>query len=304
MLSVKERLSPDLQPKVDSLGTILYNTINSKPRAGVVDRDQIVNFFGLKQGEFHEDGFYEIRGLRNPVAGNIARVGTFEGDRTLWYPAKVGDLKDMLSRAAHRIDVEFGMRAWKDLREGRAPQEAQRLLSGGRSLEGASFMYSDQKSAEALESIRLIDFGSGDGAMPLLASIFKTPAIGIEIDPELMKMAQQNKISAANAGLLGPEPEFIQGSFFDEDVLNRVLRPDKKEDIRVLYMSVKPMTWKLLRSLIPHLRSDDYLLVYRELLTLSPEYPEMKDRLEVVSEVRPIFADLGDRELNLYRVTK
>ncbi len=302
MLSSLEFKRPEAQRKVDDLWNILTQTITAQPLSGEVEINQVADYYGYSQGEFPADGFYKIRGFRSrATAGDIMRAGTYGGERTFWYPANVGHLKIMLAEASHRIGGDFGVQGYLDYVQGRATEQEKSPFKG-RSLEGAAFGYADQKEREALARVRLIDFGTGDGAMPLLASMFEVPAIGVDIDPELLGMARQNKIQAQKAGLLGSEVEFVEGSFFDEVVLSSLLASKDDRAIRLLYMSVIPITERLITTLLPYLRVNDYILTYRERLSEDPEkFLTLKDKLEVKTEVRPFFSEHGE-SYGLYRV--
>lgn len=293
MLPGREYKTEEARGKSRALHSILRGTIDTKPLVGNISTHELAEYFGNNRGAIpDEDGFYKFWGSGTPIEGRIVRIGSFEGSRTFWYPAKLEHLRGSLGLASHTIDVDFSVQAGLAFRQGEVPEAA--TIRPDR-LERASWVYGDQKGQEALARVRLVDFGSGTGDMPILAAMFGTPSMGIEIDPELSEMARENKVQASNGGLLKAETKLIKGSFFDEELLKKVLGPKNNQDILVCYMSLIPITWKLLPFLIPKLNQGNYLLVYKEALSQDPRFPTVQDKLEVKLE-RPSGPFLRDDE--------
>ena len=90
----------------------------------------------------------------------------------------------------------------------------------------------------------LYDLGSGDGRIPITAAKkFGTRGVGIDIDPERIKEANEN---LKNAGV-GDKVKFIQGDLFQQDlskatVITLYLLPALNLKLRPTLLKLKPGT--------------------------------------------------------------
>jgi SAM-dependent methyltransferase len=100
------------------------------------------------------------------------------------------------------------------------------------------------KLAEINESDLLYDLGSGDGRIPIAAAKhFGVRAIGVEIDAELVSLANEN---AKKTGV-SDKVSFVQGDLFELDfsdatVLVIYLFPDINLKLRPKILKMKPGT--------------------------------------------------------------
>ncbi len=91
---------------------------------------------------------------------------------------------------------------------------------------------------------RLIDLGSGDGRIVITAALrFKVPGFGVEIDPSLVKVSNDN---AARAGV-GGLAKFAVQDLFDTDlsqatVITMYLLPDVNLQLRPRLLKLAPGT--------------------------------------------------------------
>jgi len=90
----------------------------------------------------------------------------------------------------------------------------------------------------------LYDLGSGDGRIPITAAKkFGTRGVGIDIDPERIKEANEN---LKNSGV-GDKVKFIQGDLFEQDlsqatVITLYLLPALNLKLRPKLLKLKPGT--------------------------------------------------------------
>ena len=100
------------------------------------------------------------------------------------------------------------------------------------------------KMAEVKAGDVLYDLGSGDGRIPITAAQrFGTRGVGIDIDPQRIKEANEN---AQKAGVTD-KVKFIEGDIFKEDfsqatVLTLYLLPDVNMKLRPKILDMKPGT--------------------------------------------------------------
>jgi hypothetical protein len=90
----------------------------------------------------------------------------------------------------------------------------------------------------------LYDLGSGDGRIPITAAKkFGARGLGIDIDPERIKEANEN---LKNSGV-GDKVRFVQGDLFEQDlsqatVITLYLLPDLNLKLRPTLLKLKPGT--------------------------------------------------------------
>jgi hypothetical protein len=96
----------------------------------------------------------------------------------------------------------------------------------------------------------LVDLGSGDGKVVLIASLFGVKAVGIEFDQDLIE------ISTKIRDELKLKAEFIQGDFFEHDL--------SKHDI-IFINPDKGFEYKLENKLLKEMKPKTKLFVYNNL---------------------------------------
>lgn len=89
----------------------------------------------------------------------------------------------------------------------------------------------------------LVDLGSGDGRIVIAAARRGAQALGIEYNPEMVKLSQKN----AEKELLSDRATFIQGDIFESDfsqasVVTMYLLPHLNEKLRPTLLNMKPGT--------------------------------------------------------------
>jgi len=89
----------------------------------------------------------------------------------------------------------------------------------------------------------VVDLGSGDGRMVIAAAKRGARAIGVEFNPEMVKLSRQH---AAEAGV-GDRATFIEGDMFEADlskatVLALFLLPQNLERLEPKFRALKPGT--------------------------------------------------------------
>jgi SAM-dependent methyltransferase len=100
------------------------------------------------------------------------------------------------------------------------------------------------KMAEVKGSDMLYDLGSGDGRIPITAARrFGTRGVGIDINPERIKEANEN----AQKAKVTDKVKFIEGDLFEQDfaeatVVTLYLLPDVNLKLRPKIMAMKPGT--------------------------------------------------------------
>src|SRR5687768_12561488 len=97
--------------------------------------------------------------------------------------------------------------------------------------------------AKVTASDYVIDLGSGDGRMVIAAAKRGARALGVEFNPEMVKLAQQR---AAEAGV-ADRATFVQGDMFEADiskatVLALFLMPDNLRRLEAKFRALKPGT--------------------------------------------------------------
>ena len=90
----------------------------------------------------------------------------------------------------------------------------------------------------------LYDLGSGDGRIPIAAaSRFGTRGVGIELDPDLVEVANENRRRAG----VEDKVVFVQGDLFEQDlsaatVITLYLLPQLNMKLRPTLLKLKPGT--------------------------------------------------------------
>ena len=90
----------------------------------------------------------------------------------------------------------------------------------------------------------LYDLGSGDGRIPITAAKkFGTRGLGIDIDPERIKEANENLKTSG----VGDKVRFVQGDLFEQDlsqatVITLYLLPELNLKLRPTLLKLKPGT--------------------------------------------------------------
>ena len=90
----------------------------------------------------------------------------------------------------------------------------------------------------------LYDLGSGDGRIPIAAAVrFGTRGVGVELDPDLVRLANENR---ARAGV-EDKVTFVQGDLFEQDlsratVITLYLLPQLNLKLRPTLLKLKPGT--------------------------------------------------------------
>jgi precorrin-6B methylase 2 len=89
----------------------------------------------------------------------------------------------------------------------------------------------------------LIDLGSGDGRLVITAAKAGTRGLGIEYNPDLVKLSKKNAEKEGVSGLV----QFIQGDIFESDfskatVITMFLLPEINLKLRPKLLSLKPGT--------------------------------------------------------------
>jgi hypothetical protein len=273
-------------PDLVGIQRILDTTLGGKTISGTVGIDELQTVFDHNNGQDfpHYDGYFHVTGLVTPSEGNLVRIKTTPDGKTLWYPTKVDDLTEAIKQAQRQIKRVAGDGVFENFAE---------LKASGVDIN----VELARKEHEALERYKVIDFGCGDGRMPIVAAAHGLPSIGIDLDKELLQMATTNISSAAKGGLLTAPAEVISGSFFDDDVLHKATQENAAKPNSVCYLYVTPNTWQLLPRLIPHLRTSDLIVTYKEKLSPAPEYGQIADRIKDKNEYF-----MFDPPINVYTI--
>jgi trans-aconitate methyltransferase len=132
------------------------------------------------------------------------------------------------------------------------------------------------KVAKVGKSDVLYDLGSGDGRIPITAAKrFGTRGVGIDIDPERIKDANQNAVKAG----VTDKVRFIQGDLFEADIreatvvtlyllpeVNLRLRPkllrELKPGTRVVSHNYDMGDWKPERTIKLNLQSGEHTVYF------------------------------------------
>lgn len=277
------------KPDLTGIQRILQATLSKKAIEGNVSINELQSAFEHDQGMSlqRKDGYYRVTGLNNPSEGNLIRIKTTPNGKTLWYPTKVSDLAEAVAMSISeikRIAFDKAAPTWDDL-----------VALKAKGIDVNAYLTS--KENEEISNYQVVDFGSGDGRLPMVSAAHGIPSIGIEIDDELLAMANTNITSAAKKGLLKAPAEVVEGSFFDDEVLKKILnRPGVPNSVCYLYIT--PYTWDLLLHLLPHLKAKDLLVTYKEKLSANPEeYEKIADRIGRKNEYF-----LMETPINTYRI--
>jgi hypothetical protein len=276
----------EVKPDPTRIQAILDTSLTGKQVNGTVSVEDLQRTFEQGNGEGfpYEDGYFHLTTSGTLAEGDLVRIKTTPDGKTLWYPTNVTNLSEAVKSAKRKIKRISGDEVFSRFEELKA--------------EGADInALLNQKEEEAIRSYKVIDFGCGDARMPMVAAANGLPGIGIEVDEELLQMAATNIDSAKRAGLLSAPAGIVAGSFFDNDVLNRAFNgtPDRPNSICYLYTA--PNTWRLLPLLMPHLKSNDLLVTYKEKLTRAPEFEQIADRIKAKDE-----SFLFETPVNIYTV--
>lgn len=272
------------------LRTILTHTIAAKPIEGCVSLNALQQHFGSHQGVTFsgKDGFYTVTDLSPQSAGDVIRIKTVPQGKSLWYPTGIEDLWAVIKEFQHIAGTEAWSQGFEDVRAGRVPRPPHVMN------------YLDSVESKSLQSYTVVDFGSGDMRMPLIAAACGLNSIGVEIDSELHEMGTQNIKNAKQKKLQIGTISQVKGSFLDDAIIDRVMYRATPDSKMLCYLYTTPITEDLLLKLLPHLKKDDYIITYRETLSNKKMFPEISGRIDIKMET-PSFM-LNETPINVYRI--
>lgn len=260
---------------LNTIQQILDKTLHTKVINGTVDIDELQATFERDRGRTLaiQDGYYRVTGLHSPLEGNLVRITTTPEGKTLWYPTGVAHLAEVVAKSQGEIKRIVFEKLLDDIQRSKARGAE----------DGELRDYLAQEEAKRAGEYQIVDFGSGDGRLLMVAAACGMPAVGIETDQELSEMAHANIAASQKSGVLKTSAEMVTGSFFDEKVLKDVL--NKTQALHsICYLYITPYTWDLIPRLLPHLESGDVIVTYKERLSLSPKYAEVERRIKKKDE--------------------
>lgn len=98
---------------------------------------------------------------------------------------------------------------------------------------------------------------------------------------------------------------FVQGSFFDESLLEETVGKKRGNDGRVVcYMNLAPITDRVVPVVMHHLRTDDYIIIHRDRVEIEKRNARWARRLEFLYRTSPYSLLVGEEHgpSSIYRV--
>lgn len=236
------------------------------------------------------DGFYRITDLEAPTAGNIIRIGSDEGCKTLWYPTNTKVADTALD------DVERLIRNSATVQEMPILGKEDRTRGYGEDWEEYC-----RELDELYRRYVFVDLGCGDFRVGLVAAfVHQMRAVGVELDPVMAGMSKRNIRETQQWFMVGDKQvRLVEGSFSEQRILEDVFARREKDRF-ICYINLGPVTQSAVSTIAPFLRKGDYVVSYKERILLLDLPAGEREKFEIKREASPYMGD----PINIYFKTK